>query len=127
MTVMDQCSTSIIQKQGIKDMTSYIRTKIRLQQISEIYCGLIKIRDEEIQHTCQIRNMLQIFGGEMFLHCSIDISKEINFLARLLDEGISVANWDETNDVILQLYEQVLRICSIIYRKHHLGSKKVSY
>ena len=113
---MNLYSTSIIQQQVDADMTSVIRTKIRLRQISEIYCELIKLRDGESKHTCKVRNLLQIFGGEMKLHCSIDLDKEISSFVKLLDERISPANWEEINDVVLHLYEQVLRICSVIYR-----------
>ncbi|MHA1953025.1 MAG: hypothetical protein ACXAAM_06655 [Candidatus Heimdallarchaeaceae archaeon] len=113
---MNLNSTSIIQQQVDADMTSKIRTKIRLRQISEIYCELIELRDGESKYTCKIRNLLQIFGGEMKLHCLIDLDKEISSFVKLLDEGISISNWEKVNNVILQLYEQVLRICSIIYR-----------
>jgi hypothetical protein len=97
-------------------MTSYIRAKVRLRQISDIYCELIKIRDGATNYTCEIRNMLQVFSGEMQLHCSLDINEEISDLAILLEEGVSDSNWNETNDIILHLYELVLKKCSIIYK-----------
>ena len=106
----------MIQKQEDTIMTSHIRTKIRLRQVSDIYCELIKIRDGEKDYYCQIRNMLQIFGGELKLHCSIDVDTEISSLAAFLDKGISISNWDEINDIVLQFYDHVLRKCSVIDR-----------
>jgi hypothetical protein len=111
---MNVNTAKIIQKQGNRNMTSHIRTKIRLRQISDIYCELIKIREEETLFTCDIRNMLQIFSGEMKLHCSIDLDKEIEMIAGLLDEGISISNWEKTNNIVLKLYETVLRKCSVL-------------
>jgi hypothetical protein len=113
---MNLFTTSETRKQEDTLMTSYIRTKIRLRQVSDIYCEMIKLRDGEIEHTCSIRNMLQIFSGEMLLHCSLDISEEITLIARMLDQGISDTNWEETNNHILKVYEVVLKKCSIIYR-----------
>lgn len=113
---MNLFTTSAIQKQEDTVMTSYIRTKIRLRQVSDIYCEMIKLRDREIKHTCTIRNMLQVFSGEMLLHCSIDINEEITPIVRMLDHGISDTNWEETNNLFLKLYEVVLRKCSLIYR-----------
>ena len=97
-------------------MTSYIRTKVRLQQLGEIYCELIKLREGEAQYTCRVRNMLQIFGGEMILHCAIDVNNEIGSLTRLLDEGISMRIWGKINEIFLEVYKHVLRTCSIIHK-----------
>ncbi len=108
--------TNIIQKQEDIDMTSYIRTKARLQQLGEIYCELIKLREGETQHTCRVRNLLQIFGGEMILYCSIDVDNEISSLARLMDEGISMSIWGKINEIFLEAYKKVLRICSVIHK-----------
>ena len=48
-------------------LTSILQTKIKLRQMSEIYCELLKIKDGLIRYTCQIRNLLHAFGGEMEL------------------------------------------------------------
>jgi len=108
--------SNTIQNQVDRKTIPYIRTKIRLRQVSDIYCEMIKIRDGESKYLCDIRNMLQIFCGEMELYCDLDTNKEIIILAKFLDEGISDINWEEVNNIVLQLYELVLRKCSILFK-----------
>lgn len=89
-----------------------LQTKFKMKQASEIYCELLKIREGLVKYTCRARNLLQVFSGEMELYCFVDINKEVENLKFLLDKGISFANWENVNEITLELYSKILSFCS---------------
>ncbi|MFW9852067.1 MAG: hypothetical protein ACFFDS_03945 [Candidatus Thorarchaeota archaeon] len=94
-----------------KELT-ILQTKFKMKQASEIYCELLKIREGLSNYTCPVRNLLQIFLGEMELHCSMDIYDYVENLKILLDEGITLTNWEKVNEIVLQFYSKIFSYCS---------------
>ena len=84
-----------------------LKTKFKMKQASEIYCELLKIREGLVKYTCQVRNLLQVFSGEMELHCSVDVNEEVENLKILLDEGITLTNWEKVNEIVLEFYSKI--------------------
>ncbi len=89
-----------------------LQTKFKLKQVSEIFCELLKIREGLEKYTCTVRNLLQVFSGEMELYCFIEIYEEVETLSILLDEGINYTNWEKVNQVVLDLYSKILSYCT---------------
>ena len=88
-----------------------LQIKFKLKQVSEIFGELYKIKEGLERYTCQVRNLLQVFSGEMELYCQVDINKKVENLSYLLEEGINSTNWDEVNKIILGFYEKILSYC----------------
>ena len=91
-------------------ITSILQTKLKLRQMSEIYCELLKIKEGLNSYTCKVRNLLHAFGGEMEIHCKC-VSSEIKSLVSLLEEGLTGTNWEKTNDIMIELYERIFKSC----------------
>ncbi len=94
-------------------LTAILQTKIKLRQMSEIYCELLKIKEGLIKYTCRVRNLLHAFGGDMELYCKC-VNPEIQSLIQLLEEGLSPVNWEKTNDLMVVLYERIFKCCNSI-------------
>ncbi len=89
-----------------------LMTKVKLKQMSEIFCEILKLKEGLIHHTCKLRNRLQIFIGEMEIYCNIDILGEVNQLLEIIDDGISRDNWNQIVDIVLRIYEKILKFCN---------------
>ena len=94
-------------------ITSILQTKIKLRRMSEIYCELLKIKDGLVKYTCQVRNLLHAFGGEMEMYCKC-VNPEIQSLINLLEEGLNPQNWEKANDLVIVLYERIFKCCNSI-------------
>lgn len=92
-------------------LTSILQTKIKLRQMSEIYCELLKIKDGLSKYTCQVRNLLHAFGGEMEMNCKC-VNSEIQSLIILLEEGLTSLNWEKANGLMISLYERIFKYCN---------------
>ena len=91
-----------------------LQTKFKLKQVNEIFCELSKIKEGLEVYTCSVRNLLQVFSGEMELYCSMDINREVETLSFLLNQGISHTNWNKINKIVLEFYEKILSYYSSI-------------
>ncbi len=85
-----------------------LQTKFKLKQVNEIFYELTKIKEGLESYTCSVRNLLQVFSGEMELYCSININREVEILSFLLNEGINTTNWIKINKIVLEFYEKIL-------------------
>ena len=91
-----------------------LQTKFKLKQVNEIFCELSKIKEGLETYTCSVRNLLQVFSGEMELYCSVDINREIETLSFLLNHGINPTNWIKINKIVLEFYKKILSYYSSI-------------
>jgi hypothetical protein len=73
-----------------------------------------KIKEGLEVYTCAVRNLLQVFSGEMELYCSVDINREVETLSFLLSQGINPTNWNKINTIVLNFYEKILSYYSSI-------------
>ena len=94
-------------------LTAILQTKTKLRQMSEIYCELLKIKDGLVKYTCQVRNLLHAFGGEMKMNCKC-VNPEIQSLIKLLEEGLNPLNWEKANELMIVLYERIFKCCNVI-------------
>jgi len=92
-------------------LTVILQTKLKLRQMSEIYCELLKIKDGLNSYTCKVRNLLHAFGGEMEMNCKC-VNSEISSLVALLEEGLTPNNWEQANDLMITLYERIFKCCN---------------
>ena len=85
--------------------------KIKLRQINTIICETLNLKMGLEMHSCKVRNLLHVLGGELELYCDIDISKQITEISKLLDEPESENKWDKLTAKYLNLYELILSFC----------------
>ena len=88
-----------------------VMARLKLKQMSEIVIEVLKLKKGIKQHTCHVRNMLQVLSGEMEIYCNIDINDEVINIASLLDGKSSAKKWDGITKNILQIYEKILTYC----------------
>jgi len=88
-----------------------LSTELKLKQMSNIYCEILKIKHGLTKHSCKLRNRMHIFAGELEIHCNLDISDLANQIIKSVEEGITEENWAIITKHILTIYEEILMFC----------------
>ena len=83
----------------------------KLRQMNSIINETIRFKLGLSKHTCKVRNLLHILGGELELYCDIDISAHTNKIVQILDEVYSEEKWKKLMSEYLSLYELILNCC----------------
>ena len=97
---------------GINPESFLLMMRIKLRQLNKIISETFKLKFGLVEYNCGVRNLLHVFGGELELHCDIDISNQITRIARLLETTNSEEKWNRIISEYLDLYELVLKFCS---------------
>lgn len=88
-----------------------LSTELKLKQMSNIYCEILKIKHGFTKYSCRLRNMMHIFVGELEIHYNLDISDLANQIIKSVEDGITEETWAIITKHILIIYEEIFMFC----------------